>query len=547
MEQRRLIPLLVFLFSLVMLWEAWLRHNQPAPQPQAERPVATQQGAGLGEVPQSQRAAVAPVSGAIEEAQARRMVVETDRFTAEISERGGDIVFLAFKDHSAREDHSKPFILFDDGRAGHVYRVQSGLIGAGLPNHRSQWQLPAEAVRLAPGQDVLEVRLTAQADDGALVTKVLRFKRGEYLVEVRHELANAGTAPIEASTYYQFLRDGLPAEEHSLFGVRTFTGPAIYTAESKYKKIDFEDVLKGKAEFPRLAQDGWIAMVQHYFVAAWLPQEGVQREFYVRPVEGGLFQAGVILPLGTVAPGEAKEGSVRLYAGPQTQSVLGTLAPGFDLVVDYGWFTVIAAPLFWVLSWLYKLTGNWGWAIVLVTVLLKAIFYPLSAASYRSMAKMRALTPRLQRLKELYGDDKARMQQEMMRIYQEEKVNPLGGCLPILVQIPVFIALYWVLLNSVEMRQAPWILWIQDLSMRDPYFVLPILMGASMFVQMKLNPQPVDPMQAKLMLAMPIVFTVMFLWFPAGLVLYWLTNNVLSIAQQWLITRQIEAGGKASK
>jgi YidC/Oxa1 family membrane protein insertase len=277
-----------------------------------------------------------------------------------------------------------------------------------------------------------------------------------------------------------------------------------------------------------------------------LPQEGVQREFYVRPVEGGLFQMGVILPLGAVAPGEAKEGSVRLYAGPQTQSVLGSLAPGFDLVVDYGWLTVIAAPLFWVLSWLHKLTGNWGWAIVLVTVLLKALFFPLSAASYRSMAKMRALTPRLQRLKELYGDDKARMQQEMMRIYQEEKVNPLGGCLPILVQIPVFIALYWVLLNSVEMRQAPWILWIQDLSMRDPYFVLPILMGVSMLVQMKLNPQPVDPMQAKLMLAMPIVFTVMFLWFPSGLVLYWLTNNVLSIAQQWWITRQIEAG-KASK
>ncbi|GAB6050998.1 membrane protein insertase YidC [Hydrogenophilus islandicus] len=540
MEQRRLILLVVFLFSLFMLWEGWVRQNGPTP----ERPVAATDPAPsrspstIGDVP------VAAAKGAVgdERAQesdalaAKRLHLETDRYLIEISEQGGDILFLALKDHRDRERPDQPFVLFDDGRLKHTYRVQSGVVGQGMPNHRSRWQLPAESLVLPEGRDSLVVTLTATTEDGRTVRKILRFTRGSYLIDVRHEIDGGGSL----TTYYHFLRDGLPAEEQSLFGVRTFTGPAIYTEATKYRKIDFQAIADGKADYPREAQDGWLAMIQHYFVAAWLPPQGVAREYYLRRLANGLYQAGVLL----TGDGATE---TRLYAGPQDQKVLGSVAPGFDLVVDYGWLTFIAAPLFWLLSLLHALTGNWGWAIILVTVLIKALFYPLSAASYRSMARMRLVMPRLQKIKEAYGDDKVRLQQEMMRLYQEERINPLGGCLPILVQIPVFIALYWVLLASVEMRYAPWLGWITDLSSRDPYFILPLLMGATMIIQMRLNPQPTDPLQAKLMMAMPIVFTFMFLWFPSGLVLYWLVNNILSIAQQWWINRQLERMGLGHK
>jgi len=536
MEQRRFILLLIFLFSLFMLWEGWVRQQQPVASSGAPTGESTQK-ASAGEVPTvSSRPAAPEASAAAPLPAAAVMRVESDRFVVEIAEQGGDLIFLALKDHKVARDRDEPFVLFDDGRVKHHYRVQSGLVGDGMPNHRTRWQLPSKQATLAPGDDHLDVVLTATAADGRQVRKIYRFTRGSYLVDVRHEIDGGGAL----TAYHHFLRDDKPAEEESMFGVYTYTGPAIYTEATKYRKIDFSAIASGKAEYPREANDGWLAMIQHYFVAAWLPPQGVTREFYLRSVSGGLYQAGVLLSgSGMVA--------TSLYAGPQDQRLLGTLAPGFDLVVDYGWLTFLAAPLFWVLSWLHRLTGNWGWAIVLVTVLLKALFYPLSAASYRSMARMRLIMPRLQKIKEAYGNDQARLQQEMMRLYQEEKINPLGGCLPILVQIPVFIALYWVLLASVEMRHAPWIGWITDLSSRDPYFILPILMGLTMIVQMRLNPQPADPLQAKLMMGMPIVFTVMFLWFPAGLVLYWLTNNLLSIAQQWWINRQLEQLGLGHK
>jgi YidC/Oxa1 family membrane protein insertase len=536
MEQRRFILLLIFLFSLFMLWEGWVRQQQPVASSGAPTGESTQK-ASAGEVPTvSSRPAAPEASAAAPLPATAVMRVESDRFVVEIAEQGGDLIFLALKDHKVARDRDEPFVLFDDGRVKHHYRVQSGLVGDGMPNHRTRWQLASKQATLAPGDDHLDVVLTATAADGRQVRKIYRFTRGSYLVDVRHEIDGGGAL----TAYHHFLRDDKPAEEQSMFGVYTYTGPAIYTEATKYRKIDFSAIASGKAEYPREANDGWLAMIQHYFVAAWLPPQGVTREFYLRSVSGGLYQAGVLLSgSGMVA--------TSLYAGPQDQKLLGTLAPGFDLVVDYGWLTFLAAPLFWVLSWLHRLTGNWGWAIVLVTVLLKALFYPLSAASYRSMARMRLIMPRLQKIKEAYGNDQARLQQEMMRLYQEEKINPLGGCLPILVQIPVFIALYWVLLASVEMRHAPWIGWITDLSSRDPYFILPILMGLTMIVQMRLNPQPADPLQAKLMMGMPIVFTVMFLWFPAGLVLYWLTNNLLSIAQQWWINRQLEQLGLGHK
>ena len=390
---------------------------------------------------------------------------------------------------------------------------------------------------LKDGEQQLEVRLEAAATSGSKVVKTYVFHRGSYQIDMRYDGAVPGS-----HAYYQFTRDGKPAEGHGsslMMGVSTFTGPAVFTEAEKYQKVQFEDILKNKAKFAQKADNGWLALVQHYFVTAWLPPPGVVREFFMRKVGEDLFSAGVIVPVG--ADGKSV---VSLYAGPQEQNKLEKIAAGLDLVVDYGWLTVIAAPLFWVLGAIHKLVGNWGWAIIGLTLLLKLIFFPLSAASYKSMAKMRVLTPKLAKLKEAYGDDKQRLNQEMMALYKKEKVNPLGGCLPVLVQIPVFIALYWVLLGTVEMRNAPWLGWITDLSVRDPIYVLPLIMGATMFFQTRLNPTPPDPIQAKVMLFMPLVFTVMFLAMPAGLVLYWTVNNLLSIAQQWQITRLVEAGEK---
>jgi YidC/Oxa1 family membrane protein insertase len=322
--------------------------------------------------------------------------------------------------------------------------------------------------------------------------------------------------------------------------VPTFTGVAVYTDKDKFQKFAFADIEKGKAQHTKNSEDGWIAMLQHYFFSAWLPRSGMPREFYTRRLEDGLYSAGVIVPVGAVATGASATVTVPLYAGPEEQEKLARIAPGLDLTIDYGWLTVIAVPLFWVLAWLNHWVGNWGVAIILLTVIIKLLFYPLSAASYRSMAKMRVLAPKLQKLKDQYGEDRQRLQQAMMELYKTEKINPLGGCMPIVVQIPVFIALYWVLLASVELRHAPFVLWIDDLAAADPWFILPILMAGTMFVQTSLNPEPPDPVQAKVMKIMPIVFSVFFFFFPAGLVLYWLVNNVLSIAQQWRITRVLE-------
>ncbi|WEN43955.1 Membrane protein insertase YidC [Thauera sp. GDN1] len=550
MDQRRLILFLIFSFAMVMLWEGWIKHNQPpaAQQQAAAGAAATADGAvptptlsaaaGQPVVPGEQSAAAAA---------APRVVVETDMLRAEVSAQGGDIVRLELKQHKASGEAGGNFVLLDDGTTRHQYAAQSGLIGEGLPTHKTVFELPASALQLKDGEDNVTLRLQAPEQNGVQVTKLMRFNRGSYLVDVSYEIRNGSGQAIAPHAYFQLTRDGNPAEQVEAFGVTTFTGPAFFTDASKFQKVKFEDITDGDAKFPKTASDGWVAMVQHYFVGAWLPEQGAEREYFARALGNNLFSAGVILPVASIAPGAEGAVATRLYAGPQEQDKLEGIAPGLDLVVDYGWLTVIAAPLFWVLSWLHKLTGNWGWAIILVTVAIKAIFFPLSAASYKSMAKMRVLGPRLQRMKEMYGNDKAKMQQEMMNLYRTEKINPLGGCLPILVQIPVFIALYWVLLGSVEMRHAPWLGWITDLSAKDPYFILPIIMGASMLIQMKLNPTPPDPIQAKVMMAMPIIFTFMFLWFPSGLVLYWVVNNCLSIAQQWQITRMIESAKSAGK
>ncbi|MFH1813532.1 MAG: membrane protein insertase YidC [Pseudomonadota bacterium] len=544
MDTQRSALLIVFLFSLFMLWDGWQRQSQPpvavapaadavAQSPGAQAPVPTvSTPAGAADVP------AVPV---VAQKTATRVV--TDLFIADVSAEGGSIIRLELLQHKAGPEATGNFVLLDNGGA-HLYHAQSGLIGEGLPTHKTVFQLPEGELALADGQDKVELRMTAPGGEGVTVTKVLTFTRGSYHIGTRYEVANASQAPVSAHAYFQLLRDGKPTAGGNAM-LSTFTGPAFYTDQGKYQKVDFSDIADNSAKFVTKAPDGWVALVQHYFVSAFVPPKGADREFFARKVGNDLYTAGVVVPLVAAAPGASSSIEVPLYAGPQIQEDLVALAPGLDLVVDYGFLTIIASPMHWVLEKLHDMVGNWGWAIILLTVLIKAIFFPLSAASYRSMAKLRLVTPRMQQIKERHGGDRMRMQQEMMELYKTEKINPLGGCLPIVVQIPVFIALYWVLLGSVEMRNAPWIGWITDLSIKDPYFVLPVIMGVTMFVQTKLNPTPPDPIQAKVMLFLPIVFTGMFLFFPSGLVLYWVVNNVLSIAQQWQITRMIESGKTA--
>ncbi len=551
MDTQRIIAFIVFSFSLLLLWESWQSYNNPKPV------VETQ--ASHSAVPAAPEASSLPTPGqtlaptaaatATESGQVRngaRAKVVTDVLSAEIDANGGDLRELVLTAYRQNEDASKPFRLFEE-KAGRNYFAQLGFIGGELPTHKTVFELVPGEYRLKDGQNELKVSLKAQVN-GAEVVRTYTFKRDSYVVDVDTQVRNSGSGVVKGFPYYQFLRNGQPPEGQSKF-INTFTGPAIYTEAAKFQKVKFDAITKGNAEFAKSAKDGWVSMIEHHFAAVWMtrdPADASQREFYTRAVGNDEFSAGVIMPELSLKPGEEKTVSMRLYAGPQELEKIKSLAPGLDLVVDYGWLTVLAYPLFVVLNWLNKLVHNWGVAIILLTVLIKAGFYPLSAASYKSMAKMRKLAPRLQHLKERFGDDRQKLHEAMMKIYQEEKINPLGGCLPILIQIPVFIALYWVLLGTVELRQAPFALWITDLSKPDPYYVLPVVMAITSFIQVKLSPSSPDPVQQKVMMAMPVIFSVMFLFFPAGLVLYWLVNNVLSILQQWRINKVIEAGGAAA-
>lgn len=557
MDSQRLILFFVFTFSLFLLLDAWERDRQGESAPPSAAAPGAAQPAGkksakappqAAEVPVPSEKLVATEGGVPQPAAAPSepggvVHVETDVLRAQISTSGGDLRRLEFKTHGDTFDRKKPFVLLQQN-AEHTYVAQSGLIGKGLPNHRTQFSSEAERYELAEGDEYLEVRLAAAPANGVKVTKVYRFQRDSYLIRVSFELDNQGTRAIQPYAYFQLLRDEKPPAGDSRM-VPTFTGVAVYTDQEKFQKLSFEDIQEGKAPYPKNPVDGWIGMLQHYFVGAWLPRGGAPREFYTRRLENGLYAAGTIVPAGNLAPGASSVVAVPLYAGPQEQAKLAAIAPGLDLTVDYGWLTVIAVPLFWVLNWLHKWVQNWGVAIILLTIIIKLLFYPLSATSYRSMAKMRVVAPKLQKLKDQYGSDRQRLQQAMMELYKTEKINPLGGCMPIVVQIPVFIALYWVLLGSVELRHAPFFLWIDDLASPDPWYILPVLMGLTMIIQTWLNPTPPDPVQAKVMKIMPIAFSIFFFFFPAGLVLYWLVNNVLSIAQQWQITRMIEREGRA--
>jgi len=537
MDNQRLILFIVFSFSLLLLWETWQDKHAPAPVAPATVSAPTPSQA------LNAPAAAAPAQAGF--AKGQRAQVETDVLRATIDANGGDLRQLQLLPYRETEDKNQVFTLFEDDRT-RPYLAQSGLVGKDLPTHRSVFQLNPGIYRLAGGAAQLEVPLVwNDPATGVRVEKTYVFKRGSYQIAVRTRVSNNGSQPIELTPYYQFTRHA-EAPRGSSFFLHTYTGPAFYTDAMKFQKVAFNDIQAGKAEFEKTANNGCVGMVQHHFVSAWLPEDGVKREYYTRALGDGLYSNGVILAEGTLAPGQQKTFTVPLYAGPQTQSLLEKTAPGLEHARDYGWLTPLAYPIFWSLEKIERLVGNWGWAIIILTILLKLALYPLSAAGYKSMAKMKKLTPRLQQLKETFGDDRAKLHQALAEMYKTEKINPLGGCLPILIQIPVFIALYWVLLAAVEMRGAPWLGWITDLTAPDPWFILPIIMGITSVLQVKLNPQPMDPMQAKIMMIMPVAFTVMFVFFPAGLVLYWVANNILSIAQQWAINKQVEGGGKTA-
>ena len=477
----------------------------------------------------------------------KTIVVKTDLLEAEISSTGGDISRLALLEHPDGEDKSKPLVLFHRGEGTHNYAAQSGLLGEGLPNHNSLFASEQDRYELSGNADQVQVRLKAVDGSALKATKVITFHKGSYMVDITHEIENTGKKTVTASSYFQLVRDSVAPKGSSMF-LPTYTGAAVYTDKEKFQKIEFQAIEQGKAEYPRQAEEGWIGILQHYFVAAWLPSEKTSREYFTRKLEGDAYSVGVILPAQTIAPGQKAVTSSTLYAGP-AQTSLDKIAPGLGLTVDYGWLTILSTPLFWVMALFHDWTHNWGAAIILLTILIKLLFFPLSAASYRSMAKMRVVAPKLEKIKQQYADDREQLNRAMMDLYKTEKINPLGGCLPVLVQIPVFIALYWAILASVEMRYAPFFGWITDLSAADPYYILPLIMGASMIVQMRLNPKPPDPMQARVMQIMPIAFSVIFFFFPAGLVLYSIVNNLLSIGQQWFITRaaELENKGAAAK
>ncbi|MCL4687641.1 MAG: membrane protein insertase YidC [Burkholderiales bacterium] len=565
MDIQRLIAFVVFSFSALLLWDAWQKHNAPkAPQPAAAvpgAPSAPVPAPAVGTATPAPSVPLAPPGAApapaapgapataIVPATGQPVVVKTDLFEVELNTAGGDIRRVTLYKVFSALDRTKPLRLMAPDPAQY-FVTQTGLLGEGLPTHRANYAAEQGAYALAPGQDQVEVRLAATDVSGAEVVKKLTFRRGTYEILVSYEVKNAGDKPLAPFAYFQFLRDGnQPSQEaaqtSAIAGVATYTGPAVYTEESKFVKVDFKDIDKGKQPPVKKAKDGWIGLVQHYFVSAWLPKGAGEREFFTNKVGDNLFTAGVIVPVGQVAPGASATVAMPLYIGPQETDKLAKIAPGLELVVDYGWLYILAAPLFWVLKFIHGVVGNWGWAIILLTILIKLVFYPLNHKAGRSMAAMRVLGPKMEKLKQLYGDDRQKLNQAMMELYRTEKINPLGGCLPILVQIPVFIALYWVLLASIELRHAPWLGWIQDLSAPDPWYILPVVYAVSMFVQTKLNPQPADPVQAKVMLAMPIVFSIFFFFFPSGLVLYWVVQNLLSIAQQWHINRTLEAEAAA--
>ncbi|MES2361442.1 MAG: membrane protein insertase YidC [Pseudomonadota bacterium] len=559
---RRTILWVIFGFSMVLLWDQWQVHNGhkptffPGASSTAKATAPLVPASAASSVPVGSPSAVpAPVAAgatgasavpggapsAAPQAVKERLVVTTDVFTLVFDTEGGTLVKSTFNKFKDTTDKNNGFVLLDES-ANRVYVAQTGLIasggGAALPTHKTLMTAVPGERSLKDGQDELQVKFESADVGGVKLVKTYTLRRGAYDIAVRHDVINTGSASVSPQLYLQLVRDGnKPPGESSFYS--TFTGPAIYTDAKKYQKIEFKDIENHKVDVEKTATNGYVAMVQHYFAAAWILGDGIKRDLFERKVDTNLYAVGMITPLDTIAPGASKSIDSKFFVGPQQEKTLEALAPGLELVKDYGWLTILAKPLYWLLDKLHSFIGNWGWSIVALVLLLKIAFYWLNAKAYASMAKMKAINPKIQEMRERLKDKPQEMQQQMMKIYKEEKVNPMGGCFPIMIQIPVFIALYWVLLSSVEMRGAPWMLWIHDLSAPDPFFILPVVMTLTTMLQTALNPAPPDPMQAKLMWFMPLIFSVMFFFFPAGLVMYWITNNILSITQQWVINTRM--------
>ncbi len=540
----------LFIFGLLivslLLWEAWqndyVRPQQVATQNNANQPTVENDQAqnDLPELPTVTADGVPalPESEQVATSSANLLRVKTDVIDATIDLRGADIRQLALLKYPVDvKMPDKPVEFLNDSR-NHFFVTQSGLRAEGdAPTHYETYTAEQSEYVMGDNADSLSVPMRWESDNGLTVIKTYTFTRDSYLVNVTYQIENQSGERFSAYPYAQFNRN---QPEDDSFMIYTYTGAVFSSAGNEYEKVDFGELEKN--DFRRDVNGGWAAMIQHYFVAAFIPAEPLQEiSLYGKSINNTNYTAGIRFPVVVAEAGEQAQTSYKIYLGPKEHKRLEPIADNLDLTVDYGILTIISKPLFIVMEWLHKLTGNWGWSIVLLTILIKLAFYKLSAASYRSMASMRKLTPKLATLKERYGDDKQKFNQAMMDLYRTEKINPLGGCLPILVQMPVFLAFYWVLVESIELRQADFILWIHDLTAMDPYFILPVLFGLSMWFQQKLNPTPQDPAQAMMMKIFPIVFTVFFAFFPAGLVLYWVVNNLLSIAQQWYITRKMGA------
>ncbi len=544
MENQRIILFFVLSFGLLMIWQGWQQPEQKAKTGGPDRSISDTAQPAV-DVPNVAASGAAAAPAAVETIatgqldSGQRVRVETDLFDAEIDTAGGDVRVVALRKYPVAVNQPKvPFRLMEDGKL-RTFIAQSGLISKdAAPDHHAIFTADQTEYRMVDGQaTTLIVPLHWRSAGGVEVTKVYTFSRDSYVIGLEQRVSNHGAEPWTGHQYTQFQRTK-PGESETTRFMYTYTGGVIYSPEKKYEKISLDDMKS--ADLNRSIQDGWAAMIQHYFLGAWIPNPGEKDTYYTKAPDGKPYVIGMISPEKSVAPGEEKRFDRRLYVGPKDQDRMAKVTEGLRLTVDYGVLTVLAQPIFWLMKHIHNFVGNWGWSIVILTLMIKLAFFKLSATSYRSMANMRKMTPKITAIRERYGDDRQRMSQAMMELYKTEKINPLGGCLPIIVQIPVFISLYWVLLESVELRQADFIFWIHDMSAKDPYYVLPVLMGITMFIQQKLNPPPPDPIQAKVMMSLPFIFTAFFAFFPSGLVIYWVTNSTLSILQQWYITRKIE-------
>jgi YidC/Oxa1 family membrane protein insertase len=556
--------LLVALFALsYLIWSQWQLDYNPQAQattvedsatPQPAKPAASPPVDDVPEIGklQSGNAVEAPPLAEATPPTSQPILVTTDVLRVEIDPRGGSLVSAELLAYPQQQGSSEPVRLLDD-EAARYFVAQSGLLSSdgAAPNHQAEFTTSSRNWTLANGQNRIEVPLTWQDASGIQVRKTLVFERGSYVIGMQQQVRNASAKPWTGQAYRQLQRIPLVLDSSGIKGYTnterySFMGAAWYSPEEKFQKLAF-DKFQGEP-LKQTVSGGWVAMLQHYFFAAWIPPASEVDEFssaQVAAADGTRYVMRSFSPALSIQPGTEQTFSARLYVGPKLQSTLDDLAPGLSKTADYGVFTVISEPLHWLLSMFHKLTGNWGFAIILLVLLIKAVFFKLSEAQYRSMAKMRKMQPRVAALKERYGDDRAKMNQAMLELYQKEKINPLGGCLPMLVQIPVFLGLYWVLLESVELRQAPFILWIKNLTAPDPYYILPVLNALTMLATQMLTPMTgMDPLQQKMMKIMPLIFSVLFAFFPAGLVLYWTVNGALGLLQQWIITRRIEAGNK---